>query len=138
MLAPEPFFEPRGTPFSEYHRIKALGELGHQVDLVTYPIGADVELPNLRIIRSAGLPSDGPERYSGTVPRTGPGATVKSGPTSPYAVPIGSSSLAGMVAMPSFTTWRKTLGKRATWSGSIQTWSRSSASRCSPGGSRSR
>ena len=26
MLAPEPFFEPRGTPFSEYHRIKALVE----------------------------------------------------------------------------------------------------------------
>jgi len=51
MLAPEPFFEPRGTPFSEYHRIKALGELGHQVDLVTYPIGRDVELPNLRIFR---------------------------------------------------------------------------------------
>ena len=24
MLAPEPFFEPRGTPFSKYHRIKAL------------------------------------------------------------------------------------------------------------------
>ncbi len=52
MLAPEPFFEPRGTPFSEYHRIKALGELGHQIDLVTYPIGRDVELPNLRIFRS--------------------------------------------------------------------------------------
>lgn len=52
MLAPEPFFEPRGTPFSEYHRIKALVEDGHYVDLVTYPIGRDVELPNLRIIRS--------------------------------------------------------------------------------------
>jgi glycosyltransferase involved in cell wall biosynthesis len=52
MLAPEPFFEPRGTPFSEYHRIKALGELGHSVDLVTYPIGSDVDLPNLRIFRS--------------------------------------------------------------------------------------
>ena len=52
MLAPEPFFEPRGTPFSEYHRIKALGELGHHVDLVTYPIGKDVELPNLRIFRA--------------------------------------------------------------------------------------
>lgn len=52
MLAPEPFFEPRGTPFSEYHRIKALGELGHQIDLVTYPFGLDVELPNLRIFRS--------------------------------------------------------------------------------------
>ncbi len=51
MLAPEPFFEPRGTPFSEYHRIKVLGELGHQVDLVTYPLGRDVELPNLRILR---------------------------------------------------------------------------------------
>ena len=52
MLAPEPFFEPRGTPFSEYHRIKALGELGHQIDLVTYPFGRDVDLPNLRIFRS--------------------------------------------------------------------------------------
>ena len=56
MLAPEPFFEPRGTPFSEYHRIKALVELGHHVDLVTYPIGRDVELPNLRIFRSARPP----------------------------------------------------------------------------------
>ena len=52
MLAPEPFFEPRGTPFSEFHRIKALGELGHSVDLVTYPIGRDVDLPKLRIFRS--------------------------------------------------------------------------------------
>ncbi len=52
MLAPEPFFEPRGTPFSEFHRIKALGALGHHVDLVTYPIGRDVNLPNLRIFRS--------------------------------------------------------------------------------------
>ena len=39
MIAPEPFFEPRGTPFSEYHRIRALLELGHTVDLVTYPFG---------------------------------------------------------------------------------------------------
>ncbi len=52
MLAPEPFFEPRGTPFSEYHRIKALIEAGHQVDLVTYPFGRDVDLPGLRIRRS--------------------------------------------------------------------------------------
>jgi len=52
MLAPEPFFEPRGTPFSEYHRLKALSELGHQVDLVTYPIGRDVEIPNVRIFRA--------------------------------------------------------------------------------------
>lgn len=56
MLAPEPFFEPRGTPFSEYHRIKALGSLGHQIDLVTYPFGRDVDLPNLRILRCAKPP----------------------------------------------------------------------------------
>ncbi|MDY0297058.1 MAG: glycosyltransferase [Acidobacteriota bacterium] len=52
MIAPEPFFEPRGTPFSEYYRIRALSDLGHQVDLVTYPIGADKEVPGLRIFRS--------------------------------------------------------------------------------------
>jgi glycosyltransferase involved in cell wall biosynthesis len=51
MIAPEPFFEPRGTPFSEYHRIKALLELGHTVDLVTYPFGRDVSLPGLRLFR---------------------------------------------------------------------------------------
>jgi glycosyltransferase involved in cell wall biosynthesis len=56
MLAPEPFFEPRGTPFSEYHRIRALTELGHSVDLVTYPFGSDVALPNLRIIRTVRPP----------------------------------------------------------------------------------
>ena len=51
MLAPEPFFEPRGTPFSEFHRIRALADLGHTVDLVTYPFGSDVSLPGLRIFR---------------------------------------------------------------------------------------
>jgi glycosyltransferase involved in cell wall biosynthesis len=51
MIAPEPFFEPRGTPFSEFHRIRALLELGHTVDLVTYPFGKDVELRGLRIFR---------------------------------------------------------------------------------------
>lgn len=52
MIAPEPFFEPRGTPFSEFHRIRALTELGHQVDLVTYPFGRDVSMPGLRVFRS--------------------------------------------------------------------------------------
>jgi glycosyltransferase involved in cell wall biosynthesis len=55
MIAPEPFFEPRGTPFSEFHRIRALTTLGHTVDLVTYPFGHDVTLPGLRIFR-AGRP----------------------------------------------------------------------------------
>ena len=51
MIAPEPFFEPRGTPFSEYFRIKALCHLGHEVDLITYPIGKDKDIKGLRIFR---------------------------------------------------------------------------------------
>lgn len=51
MIAPEPFFEPRGTPFSEFHRIRALVALGHTVDLVTYPFGRDVAMEGLRVIR---------------------------------------------------------------------------------------
>jgi glycosyltransferase involved in cell wall biosynthesis len=56
MIAPEPFFEPRGTPFSEYHRIRALLYLGHTVYLVTYPFGKDVTLPGRRIFRAARPP----------------------------------------------------------------------------------
>src|SRR5207248_2527947 len=52
MIAPEPFFEPRGTPFSEFHRIRALTDLGHRVDLVTYPFGQEVTMPGLRVFRS--------------------------------------------------------------------------------------
>jgi glycosyltransferase involved in cell wall biosynthesis len=56
MIAPEPFFEPRGTPFSEFHRIRALIALGHQVDLVTYPFGENVSMPGLRVFRSVRPP----------------------------------------------------------------------------------
>ena len=56
MIAPEPFFEPRGTPFSEFHRIRALTDLGHTVDLVTYPFGQDVDAAGLRVIRCARPP----------------------------------------------------------------------------------
>ncbi len=55
MIAPEPFLEPRGTPFSVYHRAKALVTLGYEVDLVTYPIGKQVTLPGLRIYRAPAL-----------------------------------------------------------------------------------
>ena len=67
MLAPEPFFEPRGTPFSEYHRIKALTELGHPVDLVTYPFGtrrAAAE-PAHRANGPAAICDPGPDRPFG-------------------------------------------------------------------------
>lgn len=56
MIAPEPFLEPRGTPFSVYYRIQALLSLGYEVDLVTYPFGEQVELPGLNIYRAPALP----------------------------------------------------------------------------------
>ncbi|GAK61709.1 glycosyl transferase, group 1 family protein [Candidatus Vecturithrix granuli] len=56
MIAPEPFFQPRGTPFSEYHRLKALSKLGHEVDFITYPIGENVDIARVTIYRSLKLP----------------------------------------------------------------------------------
>ena len=47
MLAPEPFFEPRGTPFSVLGRLRALTELGHEVDLLTYHLGNDLPIPGV-------------------------------------------------------------------------------------------
>lgn len=51
MIAPEPFFQPRGTPISVYFRLKALSELGHEVDLLTYPLGENKVLPRVKIHR---------------------------------------------------------------------------------------
>ena len=56
MIAPQPFFTPRGTPFSVRGRIQALVALGHSVDLVTYHAGDDVSLPGLRIFRTPRIP----------------------------------------------------------------------------------
>ena len=56
MISPQPFFEPRGAPFCVYQHIKALTALGYEVDLVTYHVGKDVELPGLRIYRVPHLP----------------------------------------------------------------------------------
>ncbi len=55
MLAPEPFFQPRGTPISVFQRIRALSDLGHEVDLVTYHLGEDKEIQNLKILRIPNL-----------------------------------------------------------------------------------
>ena len=52
MVAPQPFFRPRGTPFSVLHRIRALLAQGHSVDIVTYPFGEDPALPGLRVFRA--------------------------------------------------------------------------------------
>jgi glycosyltransferase involved in cell wall biosynthesis len=56
MIAPECFFLPRGTPLSVLGRLRAISRDGHRVDLVTYPIGMDVQLPGLTIHRVRRLP----------------------------------------------------------------------------------
>ncbi len=53
MIAPQPFFQPRGTPFSVLHRLHALSRLGHKIDLVTYHLGQNVEIANVQIRRAA-------------------------------------------------------------------------------------
>ncbi len=65
MLAPQPFFSPRGTPFSVYYRTLVLTELGYSVDILTYGQGEDVDLPGVRIMRTPGL------RWLGRI-KTGP------------------------------------------------------------------
>ena len=56
MLAPHVFFQARGTPLSVYYRAKALGELGHRVDVLTYHLGEPVDCKNVRIIRAPKVP----------------------------------------------------------------------------------
>lgn len=55
MLAPEPFFQPRGTPISVYFRLQALSHLGHEVTLLTYHLGENVSFSGLKIKRVPNL-----------------------------------------------------------------------------------
>jgi glycosyltransferase involved in cell wall biosynthesis len=51
VVAPQPFFSPRGTPFSVYFRSLVTAELGVKIDFLTYGEGENVEIPEMRIIR---------------------------------------------------------------------------------------
>jgi glycosyltransferase involved in cell wall biosynthesis len=53
LVAPQPFYEDRGTPIAVRHVVEGLSQLGYRVDLLTYPVGTDVQLPGLRLIRTA-------------------------------------------------------------------------------------
>jgi glycosyltransferase involved in cell wall biosynthesis len=46
----------RGTPLAVLAMVRALSELGHTVDLLTYPRGTDVPVPGVRPLRSLSLP----------------------------------------------------------------------------------
>jgi glycosyltransferase involved in cell wall biosynthesis len=51
LLAPHPFFQQRGTPIAERMLLEVLTAHGHQVDVLTFPEGEDVDLPGCRILR---------------------------------------------------------------------------------------
>ncbi|HEX9202601.1 MAG TPA: glycosyltransferase, partial [Vicinamibacteria bacterium] len=55
-LAPQPFFEVRGTPLAVLHMARALAALGHEVDLLTFPQGEPTPMPGVRHLRSLRLP----------------------------------------------------------------------------------
>jgi glycosyltransferase involved in cell wall biosynthesis len=55
-LAPQPFFEVRGTPLAVLHLTRALAALGHEVDLLTFPQGEPAPTDGVRHLRSLRLP----------------------------------------------------------------------------------
>ncbi|MDW7679069.1 MAG: glycosyltransferase family 4 protein [bacterium] len=56
MIAPQPFFTPRGTPLSVLHRLNTLSQLGHHIDLVTYHIGKTIPFKNVTYHRIPKIP----------------------------------------------------------------------------------
>ena len=52
VIAPQPFFSPRGTPMSVYYRALVMAQKGVEIDLLTYGEGQDVDIPGVRIIRT--------------------------------------------------------------------------------------
>ena len=55
-LAPQPFFEVRGTPLAVLHMTRSLAALGHAVDLLTFPQGEPAPVDGVRHLRSLRLP----------------------------------------------------------------------------------
>src|SRR5258708_2029808 len=55
-LAPQPFFEVRGTPLAVLAMVRALVVAGHHVELLTFAQGTEVDVPGLDHRRSLRLP----------------------------------------------------------------------------------
>jgi glycosyltransferase involved in cell wall biosynthesis len=51
VVAPQPFFTPRGTPFSVYYRAVVMAEQGVELDLLTYGSGQDIDVAGVRMSR---------------------------------------------------------------------------------------
>ncbi len=56
LIAPEPFYEPRGTPMNVLHLCQVLTGAGYRIDLATYPVGEEVEMDGLEVHRCLPVP----------------------------------------------------------------------------------
>jgi len=56
LVAPQPFYQERGTPIAVRMLIEVLCSQGHAVDLLTYHEGADLDIDGLKILRTPALP----------------------------------------------------------------------------------
>jgi glycosyltransferase involved in cell wall biosynthesis len=53
VIAPQPFYQDRGTPIAVRLVLEALSQLGREVDVATFPLGRPVYIPHVRYYRAA-------------------------------------------------------------------------------------
>ena len=56
LIAPQPFFQDRGTPIAVKLMTEILAELGNSIHLVVYHEGEDIKIPNVTLHRIPALP----------------------------------------------------------------------------------
>jgi glycosyltransferase involved in cell wall biosynthesis len=56
VIAPQPFYQERGTPIATRLLVETLQALGHVVDVLTYHVGDDPKLPGVRVFRAPAVP----------------------------------------------------------------------------------
>ena len=59
VLAPQPFYVPRGTPIAVRALLTVLASNGHECDALVFAEGEDVQIDNVRIFRTPALPGLG-------------------------------------------------------------------------------
>ena len=67
LIAPQPFYTQRGTPIAVRLLAEELALMGHEIDLLTYWEGEDIDIPGVTIVRAMRVPGvrDIPIGFSG-------------------------------------------------------------------------
>ena len=53
LISPQPLYGERGSTIAVYEELKVLSALGYNVDVATYPLGKDINISGVRLIRIA-------------------------------------------------------------------------------------